>query len=48
MRQKARERGRPEPAPQDYTDAAVVDERIRQAIEKIVTLDGLEIGVCGS
>ncbi len=47
MREKARERGRPEPTPQDYTDAAAVDERIREAIEQIVTLDGLEIEICG-
>ncbi len=47
MREKARQCGRPEPTQQDYTDAAAVDERIRKAIEKIVTLDGLEIEVCG-
>ncbi len=47
MREKARERGRPEPTQQDYTDAAAVDERIREAIEKIITLDGLEIEICG-
>ncbi len=30
IREKARERGRPEPTQQDYTDAAAVDERIRR------------------
>jgi hypothetical protein len=33
--------------PLDYTDAAAVDERIPEAIEKIVTLEGLEIEICG-
>jgi curved DNA-binding protein CbpA len=47
MREKARQRGRPEPTQEDYTDAAAVDERIREAIEKIITLDGLEIEICG-
>ncbi len=47
MREKARANGRPEPNEQDYADAAAVDERIRQAIERIITLDGLEIEICG-
>lgn len=47
MRQRARQYGRPEPTQQDYADAAAVDERIRQAIEQIITLDGLEIEICG-
>ena len=47
MRDKARQRNRPEPTQQDYTDAAAVDERIRAAIEKIITLEGLEIEICG-
>jgi DnaJ domain len=47
MREKARTRGRPEPTQKDYTDAAAVDECIRAAIEKIITLDGLEIEICG-
>ena len=47
MREKAKAYGRPEPTEADYADAAVVDERIRQAIEKIITLDGLEIEICG-
>lgn len=47
MHEKARQHNRPEPTPQDYTDAAAVDERIREAIEKIITLNGLEIEVCG-
>ena len=47
MREKTRQRGRPEPTPQDYIDAATMDERICEAIEKIVTLDGLEIEICG-
>jgi curved DNA-binding protein CbpA len=47
MRQKAKANGRPEPTQQDYADAAAVDERIRQAIEQIITLQGLEIEICG-
>ncbi len=47
MRDNARKRNRPEPTQQDYTDAAAVDERIRAAIEKIITLEGLEIEICG-
>ena len=47
MREKAKASGRPEPNEQDYADAAAVDERIRQAIERIITLDGLEIEICG-
>ena len=47
MRERARAKGRPEPTAQDYADAAAVDERIREAIEKIITLDGLEIEICG-
>ncbi len=47
MREKARQHGRPEPTQKDYTDAAAVDECIRAAIEKIITLDGLEIEICG-
>lgn len=47
MRDNARMHNRPEPTEQDYSDAAAVDERIRQAIEKIITLDGIEIEVCG-
>jgi hypothetical protein len=47
MRENARKRNRPEPTQQDYTDAAAVDERIRAAIERIITLEGLEIEICG-
>lgn len=47
MREKARRAGKPEPNAQDYADAAAVDERIRQAIEQIITLEGLEIEICG-
>ncbi len=47
MREKARRQNRPEPNEQDYADAAAVDERIRQAIEQIITLEGLEIEICG-
>ena len=47
MREHARARGRPEPTPQDFTDAAAVDERIRAAIEAIIMLDGLDIEICG-
>ncbi len=47
MRERAKAKGRPEPTAQDYADAAAVDERIREAIEKIITLDGLEIEICG-
>ncbi|MBI5031200.1 MAG: J domain-containing protein [Chloroflexi bacterium] len=47
MREKARQQNRPEPNEQDYADAAAVDEGIRQAIEQIITLDGLEIEICG-
>jgi DnaJ domain len=47
MREKARTRGQPEPTQKDYTDAAAVDECIRAAIEKIITLNGLEIEICG-
>lgn len=47
MRDNARKRNRPEPTQQDYVDAAAVDERIRAAIEKIITLEGLEIEICG-
>ncbi len=47
MRDNARMHNRPEPTDQDYSDAAAVDERIRQAIEKIITLDGIEIESCG-
>jgi curved DNA-binding protein CbpA len=47
MRQKAKAKGRPEPTEQDYTDAAATDERIRQAIEKIIVFEFLEIEICG-
>jgi curved DNA-binding protein CbpA len=47
MREHAKAKGNPEPTAQDYADAAVVDERIRQAIEQIITLEGLEIEICG-
>ena len=47
MRENARKRNRPEPTQQDYADAAAVDERIRAAIEQIITLEGLEIEICG-
>jgi len=47
MRSKARQYNRPEPTQQDYADAAAVDERIRQAIEQIIMLEGLEIEICG-
>ena len=47
MREHARKHNRPEPTEQDFTDAAAVDERIRAAIERIITLDGLDIEICG-
>ncbi len=47
MSARARQYNRPEPTQQDYADAAAVDERIRQAIERIITLEGLEIEICG-
>lgn len=39
--------GKSAPTATDYADMAAVDERIRQAIEKIITLAGLEIEICG-
>lgn len=45
-RDNARMHNRPEPTGEDYSDAAV-DERIQQAIEKIISLNGIEIEVCG-
>ena len=47
MREKAKKYGKTPPTEQDYTDAAAVDERIRQAIEQIITLEGIEIEICG-
>jgi curved DNA-binding protein CbpA len=47
MRTHAKAKGKPEPTAQDYADAAAVDERIREAIERIITLEGLEIEICG-
>lgn len=47
MREKARQQNRPEPNEQDYADAAVVDERIRQAIEAIIRFEFLTIEICG-
>jgi len=47
MREKARQQGKPEPTAQDFTDAAAVDERIRQAIEQIIGIEGLDIEICG-
>ncbi len=43
----ARQRNRPEPTQPDYADAAVLEERIRAAIERIITLEGLEIEIGG-
>ncbi len=47
IRQRARQYNKPEPTPQDYADADATDERIREAIEKIVVLEGLDIEICG-
>lgn len=47
LKEKAYMDHRPEPTEQDYADAAAVDERIRQAIEQVITLGGIEIEVCG-
>jgi curved DNA-binding protein CbpA len=47
MREHAKAKGKPEPTAKDYADAAVVDECIREAIERIITLEGLEIEICG-
>lgn len=47
MREKAKKYNRPEPTEQDYTDAAAVDERIRQAIEQIIRFEFLEVEICG-
>ncbi len=45
--EKARRQGKQPPTAQDFSDRAKVDEAIRQAIEKIVILEGIEIEVCG-
>lgn len=47
MRERARRNGDPEPSVEDYANAAAIDERIRQAIERIIALEGLDIEICG-
>ncbi len=47
LRERARQKGKPAPTTDDFADAAAVDERIRQAIERVITIDGLEIEICG-
>lgn len=44
---KAKSEGKPEPKDADYAAWAVVDEQIRQAIERIVFLPDLDIELCG-
>lgn len=39
--------GKAEPTHTEYEDMAAVDERVRAAIEKIITLNGIEIEICG-
>lgn len=47
MRVKARESKPPETIEQYNDYAAAVEERIRQAIERIIALEVLEIEICG-
>lgn len=47
LKQKHAARGWQAPTEQDYADAAQVDERIREAIEKVIACAGLEIEICG-
>lgn len=44
---KAKRQEKPDWNEQQYRDAAVVDEAIREAIEKIIRLAGLQIEICG-